>query len=784
MIALALLLCLVTFAGLHLPQLPPAWVPLAVLLLLPLARRVPGLGEFRYWLPALLLVQLSLTIHHGQQWLDQVLATDCERQEVVLEGRVSGLIESRTGLGGGPLQRFRLDVTSLVPGHCAGPQRVLLYAQPPVSPGDGEPPEAEDSLRPGDLLRLRAVLKRPWSLQNPYGSNAQRRLFAEGLHATGSVRELEHLSVQANLSDQLPFGARLARVRERLSQAISQAVPGDVGVLLRALLVGDRRTLDNDDWERLRLFGITHLMVISGMHISLVAGLGWLAGRAASRAGVWFGVHMSWLFPLLLAAVPAIAYAQLSGLALPAQRALLMLLPSLLLLSVGRARRGAEVLALAVAVLVLLQPTAVLAPGFWLSVAAVALLLWLSAWQAPRPLLLQLIILHGYMVIAMLPLGLLFFSQTGTLGGLVNLIAVPLVAWWVLPLGLAGVAAELLAPGVSDWCWRTAAAPLQILWWSLGYWQPLLAEFTVLRATPSLAALCLAMTAVLLLPLPLMSRRLALAAALLLPLASGPDRRPEAAAYVHVFDVGQGTAVLVRDGKHSMLVDTGGGGAGGPDLATTQILPYLRAQGVSSLDLLVLSHFDADHSAGAGSLEAAMPIGERWVGPLDVPGSRSCRPGLTRRLGQRSLVRALSLASHGDSDNNGSCVVLLEINGARLLLPGDIDRHRERDLVAYWGEALQAPMLLAGHHGSSTSSSRLWLRVVDPADIVFTTARANRFGHPGLDVVRAVDERGITRWNTARHGALDIIPAEKSWRLAPTRHALRPFWWLWEEERH
>ena len=337
---------------------------------------------------------------------------------------------------------------------------------------------------------------------------------------------------------------------------------------------------------------------------------------------------------------------------------------------------------------------------------------------------------------------------------------------------------------MAEGCWQLAVAPLQGFWELLSNAEPFVERHTLVRAAPTFPILALAMLAALGLPLPRGMRRMIGCGVLLIPLWVGPGRPAQQAVEVTVFDVGQGTAVLVRDGAQTLLYDTGGGVPGAGDLATTQLLPFLRSQGISRINLLVVSHLDLDHSAGLASLQAAMPVDELWSGRGDIAGSRACRLGKRRRLGENVTLTVRSAALIGDSDNNSSCTLQLEMHGANVLLPGDIDRTRERELVAYWGTALQSAALVAAHHGSRTSSSALWLRYVRPEDVVFTAARANRFGHPHEAVIARFRRSGARQWITAAHGALTLRVADGTWEISTTRGRWRPFWWLWRSPEH
>jgi competence protein ComEC len=767
---LAAAVSLLTAALLQLPALPPPWSLLlvGVLVLLAPCWLPRGAGTTRWrLLPVLLLAQLINVLLDAQRWEARRLSPACERQEVTVKGELRGLPQ-HFGTGARRYQRAELAVHDLSPARCAGPRRLRLYL-----------PDQVDAT-PGSSLQLRAVLRRPWGLRNPHGSSTQTALFQEGIHGLGSVREVLSRDFSAPLS--LP--ARVDRWRQSLSRTMREALSAPTARLLPALLLGDRRAMTPADWERLRVFGITHLLVISGLHVSLAAFLGYVLGRAlclfAAAAGA--GPARALLAPVGALALAAL-YTLLSGSGLPALRALLMLVPASLLWALGRGRSAWSLLGLACLLLLLFQPRAVLGMSLWLSLSAVGFLLWFStasqraSGSALQTATLKITRLQGYMTLAMLPLGLAFFGSASALGAAANLVAIPLIGLWVVPLGLAGLVINDLLPGVAAVAWQSAALPLEVFWHALDYWQDRASPWLALNTTARpAAATALLLAAVLLLPAPLPGRRFAAAALLAIPqLLLPPPGRSEAEALF--FDVGQGTAVLLRSGDLSVLYDTGAGGTTGPSLAERVILPYLAAQGIEELSLLVISHLDNDHSGGLGDLESKLPIQRRWSGPPLPGGFERCRPGRRLGLSPHFLVTSLSAAQASDSSNNQSCVLQVELHGLRVLLPGDVDRRREAELVAYWGGRLQSDVLLAAHHGSRSSSSRLFLRHVDPQLVIFTAGHANRFGHPVDEVRAAVADSGAGQYSSAEHGAIQLRYGQGEWRLHTERHRWRPFWW-------
>ncbi|MCB1678473.1 MAG: DNA internalization-related competence protein ComEC/Rec2 [Halioglobus sp.] len=710
-----------------------------------------------------------LGVVHGVNTLQHRLPVECVRQPLTLWGTVASLPRVSTLREGVIRQRFEFDLRAVQAVHCVGPRRVLLsyYGEQPVVPGQ--------------RWRFEARLKRPWGLANPGAFNLQAWYAQTGIDAVGNASA-------GRVEYQPPAHAR-AGLRDRTRLAISERIARlplapAVTAILRAVTVADKSGIDNRLWSLLQHYGINHLLVISGLHVSLVAGAGYLAGRTALRLFLLAGWRASWL-PGALALLCAGCYAALAGFSLATLRALCMLACFVLAALAGRRSGSANNLLLAAAVVLVLNPLAALGSGFWLSFLAVAALLWLSHWQRGTSLARRLLFTHLFMSLVMLPLGAWWFGGASLVAALANLVMIPLVGLVVVPLALLGVTCSLLG-------WSSAAAALwHLAGWPLQHLLPGAAELAH-RYSPwlyhsiaaSLPAVLLALLGVTLLALP--GRRALAAAApllllpLLLPLQAGVVREADRVTRITVLDVGQGTAVVLRAGSRALLYDTGGGDPEGVTMAHWVIVPYLRAQGVRSLDTLVVSHPDRDHSAGTATVRRAMAVHRFLRGGAEgrVAGGHPCRAGQSWRWPGGQTFRVLSPAGEaGLSSNNGSCVLQVDIDGYRLLLPGDIEAQRERLLVRRWGAALRSDWLLLAHHGSATSTTQTLLKTVRPDTVVISHGYANRFGHPHPDVLQTLRRNGLAPLATAELGALEFeVVAGRLVAVEAQRHRQRRYW--------
>ena len=631
-----------------------------------------------------------------------------------------------------------------------------------------------EALRAGQRWRFTVRLKLPHGALNPHGFDFELWLFEQGIRASGDVRATDRSPAQRlDGSAAYPVERLRQRVRDAILLRVADARAAGV---LAALAVGDQAAIDRSDWELFRATGIAHLVSISGLHVTMFAWLaggliGWLwrrSGRAMLRlpaptAARWAGV--------LCAAL----YALLAGWGVPAQRTVWMLATAALLASLGLRWPWPLVLLAAALVVSAIDPWALLQPGFWLSFAAVGLLMASAPVQhdaPPAPGRCQAAVRtlrHGLrtQVVATLglaPLTLVFFQQLSVVGFIANLVAIPLVTLLITPLALLGVVAPPL--------WQAGAVLVQGLAQGLGWLASLPWAVWTAGAAPWWAQLAGLFGALLLL-LPLPWRLRALALPLMLPLFLPPPPRPaEGAMQVTVADVGQGSAVLVRTRNRLLIHDAGPQYSRDSEAGTRVLLPLLRAQGTRRIDRLMLSHRDGDHVGGAAALMAALPVASLWSSLEASHPLRSGRVPQTRcQAGQHWTwdgvsftvlhPRAEDYERPGTKPNAMSCVLrVVDAQGRSLLLSGDIEAEQEQRLVQDHAAALASSVLVVPHHGSKTSSTTAVLDAVEPQVAEVQAGYRNRFGHPAPPVMARYAERGIAVLRTDACGAWTWQPAD------------------------
>lgn len=714
MFALALGLLALRF----LPALPPAGMLLALalvaLMLLP----------FRTYPLAFFLFGLCWACVSAQWALDDRLRPPLDGQTRWLEGRVSGLPQ-QTDSG------VRFELSDSRSRNARLPARIRLYWH-------GGPP-----VRSGERWRLAVTLKRPSGLLNFHGVDHEAWLLAQRIGATGSVKDGERLAPARN--------AWRDAVRQRLMAVDAQG--REAG--LAALVLGDGSGLTADDWRVLQDTGTVHLLVISGQHIGLLAGLIYALVAALARYGCWPRTW-PWLpWACGLAFTAALGYGLLAGFGVPVQRACVMV--GLVLLWRLRFRHLGIwwPLLLAFNGVLILEPLASLQPGFWLSFAAVAVLgltfggrlgRW-SAWQAwTRPQWLIAIGLFPVLLVLGLPISLS--------APLANLFAVPWISLVVLPLALVGTAL-LAVPFVGAGLLWLAGGALDGLFNALALLAGQLPAWIPAEVPMGYWLVSLVGAVLLLLPKGVPFRLLGWP---MLLLAVFPPREPVPHGQVDVLqlDVGQGLALILRTRHHTLLYDAGPR-SGAVDLGARVVLPSLKRLGVDALDMMLLSHADADHAGGAAAVARVLSI-KRVVGgeTEGLPALLDTQPCIS---GEQWAWDGVSFELWQWPDavdgNPKSCVLHVQANGERLLLTGDIDRAAEQ---AFLASALAVPTdwLQAPHHGSRSSSSWPFLQRLAPKSVLISRGRGNAFGHPHPQVVERYQALGTQVYDSAEQGAVRL----------------------------
>ncbi|BBP72261.1 DNA internalization-related competence protein ComEC/Rec2 [Pseudomonas sp. Seg1] len=705
-------------APVFMSALPPVWLmvllPVVGLMLLP----------FRSYPLAFLLFGFTWACISAQWALNDRLSVELDGETRWVEGRVIGLPQHSDGV-------VRFELADARSRHEKLPtlMRLAWYAGPPVNSGE--------------RWRLAVKLKRPVGLLNPDAFDYEAWLLAQRIGATGTIKDGERLTAAR--------GAWRDGIRQRLLTADAQGRAG----ALAALVLGDGSGLSREDWQILQDTGTVHLLVISGQHIGMLAALMYLLVAGLARYGLW-PLRWPWLpWACGLAFAAALGYGLLAGFDVPVRRACVMV--GLVLLWRLRFRHlGAWwPLLLAFDGVLLLDPLASLRPGFWLSFAAVAVLTftfggrlgawrWWQTWTRAQWLI----------AIGLCPVLLALHLPISLSGPLANLLAVPWISLLVLPPALLGTLL-LPVPYVGEWLLWLAGGLIDWLFQGLaviaGQWPAWIAP-----SIPVWALLIGSLGAVLLL-LPRGVPMRPLGWPLLLVLVAPPREKPgEGLADIWQLDVGQGLAIVVRTRHHVLLYDAGPR-FGDFDLGERVVLPALRKLNVEKLDLMLLSHADADHAGGALAVARGLKVNRVISG--DPPGLSAELNAETCESGQQWQWDGVSFQlwqwTDAHDSNQRSCVLQIEANGERLLLTGDIDTHAERVLLQS-PLAVETQWLQAPHHGSRSSSSMALLKTLKPQAVLISRGHGNSFGHPHPTVLARYRKQGLRIYDSAEQGAIHL----------------------------
>ncbi len=714
----------------------------------------------------------------GQSLLDRTLPEALIKQDVWASGTVQGLPRQQVRA-----LRFRLDIDALEykSQAYAFSGSVLINWYKPF-------PE----LKPGQRWRLKLRLKPASGSLNPGGFIYEQWLFSQGIRATGYVRDAQSAALLEEPAPAHLFNQLRGQIERFINTQALQ-----YGGLLNALAVGVRTGISEQQWQVFRDTGTAHLIAISGLHIGMVAAIAYFMGQ-------WFWRYSFLVYTQypaqksgrILAILAAIAYAALAGFSLPTLRALLMLLAYFSLQYLRRNPGTLFSLGLVLLVVLVFNPLAPLGSGLWLSfsaVAAIALAVrvepatnrefdadrvslthgevlgrWFRAWWR----------IQWAVFIGLLPLTIFFFQQVSMVSLLANLIAIPIIASLVVPLILLALVCLLIGlPFISAQLLALADSLLGWLWLPLEWLSGL--PFSIWRsATPALwAILCCAIGAIILLKARTGGVRLVGALGFLSLFVDYRVPMEEGAFRAHVLDVGQGLAVVIETGHHSLLYDAGVKYRSGFDIGNAVINPFLRQQNITSLNAVVASHDNLDHVGGMPSVLAKHPTARRYSSAGFFAGSEPCISGSNWQWDGVRFRFLLPAPDNTGTDNNDSCVLLIESDFGSVLLTGDIEHEAEKRLLKLAADDVRGvDVLLVPHHGSRTSSTEEFVQVIKPGLAVVSAGYLNRFKHPHPQVVNRYAVRNIPLMNTANSGWIRIDFDQLGVNATPWRSVYKRYW--------
>ena len=657
----------------------------------------------------------------------------------------------------------------------------------------------EAKLRPGQVWRLKLRLRRPYSFMNPGGFDYEGWMMRQKISAIGYVRgEYELLHTRRS--------SWLSQARWRIFNHIRESDIQAKG-FIAGLMLGERSLISRQENLILRRSGIAHLMAISGLHLSMVGGASFLLCLAILSfiSGYIRRINS----PLPLAASIALVfiwiYAFWTGLSLPTQRAAIMF--SFFLGAIIRKRffRLWTVYFLAMAAVLIIDPLAGIGGGFYLSFGAVALVLlsvkyliphikpeWLRR-DGTKPLsyTFDLVIIQLVLSLGLVPLGLIFFNEFSLIGIVINLIAIPLTSFIIMPWILIANLGLVVAPySYSDLLLQPLGS--FIAWFYSGLEFINQQYYGILTLpSPEIFAIGLAIIAIIILIWGIRPYNYLLALALFLPSIFPQQTNINTGeAKINFLDVGQGLAVHVQTSNHNLIYDTGASFSSGNNMGELVIVPYLKSQGIREIDSLIISHEDKDHSGGMLGILKAIKVGElRLNFDEDLLDSSeiikprrvdTCYEGTKWKWDGISFsIIHPAIEAKYKNRNDYSCVLLIEAEDNSVLLAGDITAKIERKLALN----KQVEILQVPHHGSKSSSSVKFISSIAPQNAVFSAGYRNPFRHPAREIVARYEEQGSANWITWREGRLSFqISRDGLKHLDSYRKTHKRYWHFNDQE--
>lgn len=637
----------------------------------------------------------------------------------------------------------------------------------------------EVRIHAGERWQLIVKLKRRHGFANPGGFDYEGQLFREGIGATGYVRDGKdnHLVGVAS-------GNWILKIRAALAEQITAAEPeSTMQGVIRGLAVGDQQAITNEQWQIFSRTGISHLIAISGSHIGMVALLfGWMGGGliripAAQR---WRLTRQDMQAALGLPA--AFAYSLLAGMSVPTQRTLIMLLIFFLARVWRREISVWHSFGLALFAVTLIDPFAPLAVGTWLSFGAVGVILlnrqgrlgkdkW---WR-------EFLVLQAVVTLGLAPLLISAFGNVSLISPWVNLIAIPIFTALLVPGVLVGCVLLIVNAAIGAWWLQHLSMLMEVLYLGLRWAASTPMTTLYLAQSPLWAVLLMCLGAVIIV-LPLLWPMRVCGVMCCLPaLMWQPAKINSQDFELTALDVGQGLSLVVRTSSHVMVYDTGPKFQSGSDTASIVVLPYLRSLGIRHLDMVMISHGDDDHAGGMTTLDQAMPVTKWLIGPsvnadglVHATWSRCQKDQYWEWDGIQFDVLSPLSSDVDDGRNNTSCVLRINAPGGSALLMGDAEAPVEQRLIDQ-RQIDTASIVVAGHHGSRTSSIPDFVNAVHAQEVIFSAGYLNRWGFPKADVVNRWRATDAHTNSTIDGGAitLQVTPqgvSQPVWYRIPQRH--------------
>ncbi len=694
----------------------------------------------------------------AHQLLNNKISPELEGEDILVQGFISSLPEKI-----GRRSRFEFTVNSVVYNNnkYSSPKKIKLnwYGSAP-------------KLIPDDYWQLIVRLKKPFSYQNSGGFDYEAWMFQNKIDAKGYVRKSKkNKLLQANHSF-LSFN----RIRFNLKQSINEINRSEYRPIILALLLGDKSEITDNQWEVFRKTGTSHLIAISGLHIGLIAGLvffmsRWLWGFNSALVTAIPSAKVA----AMLAISSAVIYSAMAGFSIPTQRALIMLCVVMISILVDVRANSWKTLSVALLVVLILSPFAVLNPGFWLSFFAVGIIIYFSKMPKLTTNKISLTLYNWSVIqlvigIGLMPFVLLYFNESSLISPIANFIVVPVFSFFIVPaIFLAGCTMALFPTSISVIILDAVTFTLDKTWIFLEFLANLGFSSFQINHIPysTFIFLCIA---IILLFLPKHFPTKWLASFFLIPLFFEKPQVPEfGSVKATLLDVGQGLSVVIQTQAHVLVFDTGPRYSQSFNTGNTVIIPYLKSKGIDNIDLMIISHSDNDHIGGIQSVVKAINVDKILTSDPNKVKSK-----ISQQI-KKIPINYCFAGNHWTWDgvdfkiihptqdstlskNNASCVIkILSSNATKsnsILLTGDIESKAEQEILNNSNLDISANIVIAPHHGSKTSSTVEFINRVNPDYVLYPVGYRNRYKFPSKIVSKRYKEADVVDYSTSKFGSI------------------------------
>ena len=687
--------------------------------------------------------------------LEYILPLEYEGKIIEVEGVVASIPITQNGK-----VRFELDVKQWV-----GLAEPLKHNLKKIMLSIYQNVEVYPSL----TLRCSVKLKRLRNFGNKIYFDKQAWGMREKVSAVGYVTKKG--CFRLNESGYVHWTHRIEKLRYAIKEYILNKGHLNVAPILLAITIGDTSQLSQQQWHMFQITGTIHLLIVSGLHLSIITGASYIIFRFvfACLFGSIAALHAysSIRVALLFSAIVSVCYALLTGLGIATTRALVMSLVVIACRFTYQTISISRVLIFTLLTVLFIDPLAPQSKGFWFSfLAVIALMFSFIGYSSFReksldqqPWLEHIsnwLYSQFAVFLVLMPWQMGWFSYMAPLSPLNNMLLIPVVSFVVVPLALLASLTFLFFQQ-DYYLFDIALYTLEYLTQTLEILLGWGVEVKGIKASMLIYSLATLLAFIALLPYQLSRKYYFMPFIICIPWLDTERSVDAGEVIVSVFDVGQGLSILVQFAHKILLYDTGVKYLSGGSAFESLVLPNKQWITKKEIDTLVVSHSDNDHAGGVDAVALEYPnlniISDKYF--KHIEHQEKCEHGKQWVWdGVRITLLKLQVESYESSTNNQSCMIFMKTNSKRILFTGDIEREVEDLLIE--DEILKGPidLFMVPHHGSITSSSISFLEKLKPKLAVVSAGYKNRYGHPHPIVEQRYRENGIELYSTGQHGLI------------------------------